>query len=195
MKQVLFCLALLLVLGTVGAQAQEEYQKEFEAVRPSAYNLGPDDVLRVFVWGDDQLTHDVVVRPDGNISLPLIGEVSVGGRTVDDVRKEVDKRYKQYVTDAPVSIMLLEVNFPKVYIIGKVNRPGMYLMPHPMTMTQALALAGGFNPFAADRSVLLIRGIGDEQIYFEYDYEDVDDGRDLPENNVLLKPNDTIVVP
>ncbi|MDD4732403.1 MAG: polysaccharide biosynthesis/export family protein [Desulfovibrio sp.] len=200
MKRHLLMLLCLVCLGAAvagpAARADDagDLRRMFETVAPGGYHVGAEDVLEVFVWGDESLTRQVMVRPDGYVSLPLIGEVLCLGRTVEDIREEVDRRYSKFITDTPVSIMIVEINSPKVYVIGKVNRPGVYLMPHPMTVTQALALAGGFNPFADDANILLVRGIGPEQKVYEYDYTDISLGSDMHQN-VLLRPNDTIVVP
>lgn len=200
MKRIVLLLLCVVSLGgaVMGPSAQagdsEDLRRMFETVAPGGYHVGAEDVLEVFVWGDESLTRQVMVRPDGYISLPLVGEVLCQGRTVEDIRSEVDRRYAKFLSDTPVSVMIVEINSPKVYVIGKVNRPGVYLMPHPMTVTQALALAGGFNPFADDANILLVRGIGPEQKVYEYDYTDVSLGSDMYQN-VLLRPNDTIVVP
>lgn len=198
-KIILMVLCAFFMVGMVADQAaqaedKQDLRKMFESVAPGGYHVGAEDVLQIFVWGDETLTQQVMVRPDGYISLPLIGEVLCLGRTVEDIRNEVDRRYKQFISDTPVSIMIVELNSPKVYVIGKVNRPGVYLMPHPMTVTQALALAGGFNPFAEEGNVLLVRGLGPDQRVYEYDYNDISLGKEMHQN-VLLRPNDTIVVP
>lgn len=188
---------IILIAVMIAAVAVPVFGAERDAnntVSFGEYKVGPEDVLQVHVWADEQLSPQVVVRPDGKISLPLVGEIVCAGRSVEEIRLEVERKVKTYVPDAPVSIMIMQVNSPKVYIIGKVNSPGMYIMGHRMSLTQALALAQGFNPFAETDSVLLIRGSGTNQITYTYDYDDLARGRDLMQN-VQLMPGDTIVVP
>ncbi|MGE4504502.1 MAG: polysaccharide biosynthesis/export family protein [Desulfovibrionaceae bacterium] len=194
MKQLVctFLVAMCLVASALPVMAAE--RDATNAVSFGEYKVGPEDILQVHVWGDEQLSPQVVVRPDGRISVPLVGEVECAGRSVEDIRLEIERRVKDYVKDAPVSVMVLQVNSPKVYIIGKVNSPGMYIMGHRMSLTQALALAQGFNPFAETENVLLIRGSGTNQITYKYNYDDLARGRDLTQN-VQLMPGDTIVVP
>ncbi len=160
----------------------------------SGYKIGPEDILKISVWGDEELSPEVIVRPDGKISMPLVGEIQASGRTTEEIRQEIEDKVKTYVPDSPVTVMLLEIKSPKVYVSGKVKRPGMYIMVHPMTITQALALAGGFDTFAEKTHVLLVRDQDGKQLTHEYDFDEVSRGIDL-EQNIMLKPNDTIVVP
>lgn len=194
MKSISTLLALVLLAAAMAVPAWAEERDATNTVSFGEYKVGPEDVLQIHVWSDEQLSPQVVVRPDGKISLPLVGEVVCAGRSVEEIRLEVERKIKTYVPDAPVSVMVLQVNSPKVYIIGKVNSPGMYIMGHRMSLTQALALAQGFNPFAETDCVLLIRGSGTNQITYKYDYDDLARGRDLMQN-VQLMPGDTIVVP
>lgn len=158
------------------------------------YTLGPEDVLGISVWKDEALTREVVVRPDGKISFPLIGDINVIGRTVEEVRAEIQKRIDEFVPNAPVSVMVLKIMSPKIYIVGKVGRPGMYVMAERMTVMQALALAGGFTPFSATADILILRDVGGKQQALNFDYDDVAKGKRL-EQNFLLNTGDTIVVP
>lgn len=194
MKRIVTIFALLMLATAVAVPVWAAERDANNTVSFGEYKVGPEDVLQIHVWSDEQLSPQVVVRPDGKISLPLVGEIVCAGRSVEEIRLEIERKIKTYVPDAPVSVMVLQVNSPKVYIIGKVNSPGMYIMGHHMSLTQALALAQGFNPFAETDSVLLIRGSGTNQITYQYDYDDLARGRDLMQN-VQLMPGDTIVVP
>lgn len=191
MKRITFILVAVLLVALPAMAGERDATN---TVSFGEYKVGPEDILQIHVWSDEQLSPQVVVRPDGKISLPLVGEVMCAGRSVEEIRLEVERKIKTYVPDTPVSVMVLEVNSPKVYIIGKVNSPGMYIMGHHMSITQALALAQGFNPFAETYNVLLIRGTGTNQITYEYNYDDLARGKDLLQN-VQLMPGDTIVVP
>jgi polysaccharide export outer membrane protein len=160
----------------------------------SQFYLGPEDVLEISVWKDEALTKEVVVRPDGKISFPLIGDVYAAGRTVEDLQEEIKSRIGVYVPDSPVTVVLQTINSPKVYVVGKVNRPGVYVMGRALTIMQALALAGGMTTFADEGDILIIREERGRQRFIEFDYGRVASGKDL-EKNITLKPGDTVVVP
>lgn len=166
----------------------------FAASAESSYSPGPDDVLLISVWKEEALTREVVVTPDGKITFPLIGEIVVQGHTIDEVRQEVQTKLEEFSPGAPVSIMVIKVNSPKVYITGKVMRPGAYLMPENLTVMQALALAGGFNPFAERGDVLILRQARGKMQPMPFDYDAVAKGKHL-EQNIILNRGDTIVVP
>jgi polysaccharide export outer membrane protein len=158
------------------------------------FYLGPEDLLEVSVWKDEALTKQVVVRPDGKISFPLVGDVDVKGRTVDEVRQTLEASIKEYVPDTPVTVMVVGVRSPKVYVVGKVAKPGLYIMAEPIRVMQGLAMAGGTTPFADKDDILIIRKDGSGQKFFKFNYTDVAKGKDLKQN-MLLQPGDTVVVP
>lgn len=160
------------------------------------FTLGAGDVLEVSVWGDESLTRpNVIIRPDGKISFPLVGDLQAAGKTVEQLRKEFETRIGEYVSDAPVTIMLQQLGSTQVYIVGKVNRPGAYLMSGQMMVLQALALAGGMTPYAESDDILVVR-VGDDgkQQYLPFNYVKAVAGDGL-EQNMALKPGDTVLVP
>mgnify|MGYP006277666085 CR=1 FL=1 len=190
---VLFCLcvvcsSLLLVPGRIMAEA--------ESGRSSRYNLGPGDVLEIAVWKDEELSRQVIIRPDGFISYPLVGEVEAAGRTVSELQKEIESKIQKYVPDTPVAVMLSQLRSTKVFVVGKVAKPGMYVMEGPTRVLQALALAGGLGRFADPDSISVLRYSPEkgEQISLPFDYSDVVDGENLS-SHILLKPGDTVVIP
>jgi len=155
--------------------------------------LGPGDVLEVSVWKDESLTREVLVRPDGNISFPLIGDVRASGRKIEDLRAEIQTRVKEYVPDAPVTVLLSRLGSTRVFVVGKVAQPGMYMMPEAMSVMQVLGMAGGLTTFAdTDGICILRRGAGGQEA-LTFNYGKVEKGRSLDEN-ILLMPGDTIVV-
>lgn len=160
------------------------------------FTLGAGDVLEVSVWGDEALTRpNVVIRPDGMVSFPLVGDLKAAGKTVEQLRIEFEKRIQEYVSDAPVTIMLQTLGSSQVYIVGKVNRPGAYLMSGQTTVLQALALAGGMTPYAESDEILVVRaGKGGKQQYLSFDYVKAVAGDGL-EQNIALIPGDTLLVP
>ncbi|HEY3490813.1 MAG TPA: polysaccharide biosynthesis/export family protein [Candidatus Deferrimicrobiaceae bacterium] len=159
----------------------------------ASYRMGPEDILRVSVWENKELTLDVVVRPDGKISLPLVQDVQAEGLTAGELAEIVHKRLESFLKDPQVSIIVLQVNAPKLYVIGSVAKPGPYPLRGETSVLQALSAAGGFTQFASPRSIKLIRGSGLKQEVRKINYyKIIDEGG---EGNYLLKPGDTIVIP
>ena len=157
------------------------------------YKLGPEDVLRVSVWENKDLTLDLVVRPDGKISMPLIQDVVAEGRTAAELADTIHQRLLVFIKDPQVSVIVLQVNAPKYYVIGNVAKPGTYSLRGETSILQALALAGGFTPFASTRSIKLIRNTSGKQEVRKVNYYDlIDKGGG---GNHPLKSGDTIVVP
>jgi len=158
------------------------------------YRLGPEDVLQISVWRDDSLTREVLVRPDGMITFPLIGDVQAEGRTAEELQSEIRKRLASFVADPTVSVAVLKVNSYKIYVVGKVNRPGEYLVGHYTTVIQALSLAGGMTPFASENSITVLRWELGRQRTYSFRYGDMRQGKRL-EQNILLQRGDVVVVP
>ena len=121
------------------------------------YRLGAEDRIQVHVWKEPDLSTTVVVRPDGKISLPLIGELEAVGKTVVQVQEETARRLKQYVTEPMVTVIVTEVNSPKVSVLGQVKRPDVYSIKQRVTVLDAIAMAGGFTEYANRDSVVIIR--------------------------------------
>lgn len=157
------------------------------------YRIGAEDVLHVAVWENPQLTLDVVVRPDGNISFPLVQDVQAEGLTAVELAKLLHQKLLAYVKEPQVSVIVTQVNAPKIFVIGSVARPGAYPLRSDTSVLQALSLAGGFTQFASPRSIKLVRKVGDKQEVRKLNYYNLLDSRG--EGNYLLVPGDTIVVP
>lgn len=159
----------------------------------SAYRLGPEDQLRISVWDNKELTLDLVVRPDGKVSMPLIQDVVAEGLTAAQLAEEIRQKLSAYIVNPEVTVIVLQVNSPKYYLIGYVSRPGTYPLRGDISVLQALALAGGFTQFASPRSIKLIRNVEGRQEIRKINYYKLIDGGG--EGNYLLKSGDTIVVP
>ncbi|MHB8783887.1 MAG: polysaccharide biosynthesis/export family protein [Desulfobacteria bacterium] len=159
----------------------------------SDYRMGPEDQIRVSVWENAQLTLDLVVRPDGKISMPLIQDVVAEGRTAAELATTIHDRLLTFIKEPQVSVIVLQVNAPKYFVIGNVTRPGTYPLRSETSVLQALSLAGGFTQFASPRSIKLIRNAAGKQEVRKVNYNKIidEDG----EGNYLLKSGDTIVVP
>ena len=157
------------------------------------YRLGPEDQIRVSVWENAQLTLDLVVRPDGKISMPLIQDVVAEGQTAAELANTVQQKLLVFIKEPQVSVIVLQVNAPKYFVIGNVTRPGTYPLRSETSILQALSLAGGFTQFASPRSIKLIRNTAGKQEVRKVNYNKMidEDG----EGNYLLKSGDTIVVP
>ncbi len=157
------------------------------------YRMGPEDQIRVSVWENKDLTLDLVVRPDGKISMPLIQDVVAEGRTAAELATTIHDRLLTYIKEPQVSVIILQVNAPKFFVIGNVAKPGTYSLRSETSVLQALALAGGFTQFASTRNIRLIRNIAGRQEVRVINYNKLTD--DGGEGNYILGSGDTIVVP
>ena len=158
------------------------------------YKIGPGDSLRITEWRNEDLTLPVVVLPDGYISFPLVGDLPVAGRTVPELKAEIEARLKIYIPEPTVSVMVTNVQSLLVYVIGRVQRPGVFTLNTNITVLQSLAMAGGLNPFAKRGQIKVLRGAGAETQVFIFDYDKVSAGKNL-EQNIVLERGDIIVVP
>ena len=152
------------------------------------YKLGPGDKLRIEVYREPQLSQALQVRPDGKVTLPLVGDVIAAGRTPIELRDSISGSLKEYVTNPVVTVIVQEAVAAQVYVIGEVSQAGTQVMQGPLTVLQALAQAGGLKEFAKKGSIHVLRGT--QKIPF--DYKDAVNGRLAP---MYLQPGDTIVVP
>lgn len=164
------------------------------AVDQDLYQLGPEDVVEVSVWKEPDLTKQLVVRPDGKISYPLIGEIPAAGRTVKELQEDISKRLEKFVTDAAVTVILLKAQHYKFFVTGKVNKPGEFIVGRPTTVLQAIAMAGGLTPFASPGRILVVRKVGGQDQIHRFNYKQVAKGQMLDQNIILL-PGDVVVVP
>ena len=160
----------------------------------SSYLIGPGDVIDISVWKDEALTKSVVVLPDGRMSFPLIGELQAAGRPLSEIKAEVEEKIKPYVPEPTVSVEVKQVNSMLVYVIGRVNQPNRFMLNTNVNVLQALAMAGGFNPFAKRSKIRVLRQEGGKTLSFKFDYDDVVEGKHLEQNIVLLR-GDVVVVP
>lgn len=158
------------------------------------YRLQSGDVLLVSVWKEPDLVQDVLIRPDGAMSFPLAGELPAANRTLEEVRQELETRIRKYVPEAVVTISVRALTGNRIYIIGKVARPGDFPLQRPTDVIQALALAGGTTPFADVNDIKILRRENGRQTLIEFRYGEVERGKRL-EQNVLLQAGDTLIVP
>jgi polysaccharide export outer membrane protein len=166
----------------------------FASAADRIYYIGSGDVLEISVWKDESLSRKLVVPPDGVVSFPLIGDIEVSSMTVTDLRKAVTKRLSEYIPDPTVTVMLVEINSLKAYVIGRVNNPGEFPINMETSVTQVLSMAGGLNPFASGDKVHILRREKNTTVKIPVDYELLLKGKNL-EQNILLKKGDVVVVP
>ena len=158
----------------------------------SEYRLGPEDVIEVFVWKQPDLSTTAVIRPDGKVSLPLLGELEATGKSAVQLQDEVTKRLLQYVADPMVNVIVKEVNSPKISVLGQVNKPDRYHIKQRLTVLDAIALAGGFTDFAKRDKVTIIRNSGPDKLRIQVNLKKVvQDGRG---EVYYVEPLDTIYV-
>jgi len=182
---------LVLLWGTAAAQTAKRTEQD----PPNAYQIGLGDVLEVSVWKNPELSVTVPVRPDGRISVPLLGDVQAAGLTPLALKATLTDGYKEYVTAPGVSVVVKEIHSRKIYVTGEVAHPGTYDLEPRGKLMQALALAGGLTPYAKGRVVLLRDGLdGRQEKRMEVELKSIINGK-KPDDNVLLQPGDTLVVP
>lgn len=157
----------------------------------SDFTLGPEDVIEVFVWKEEELSRKVTVRPDGRVALPLAGELVAAGKSPADLEKEIAERLREYIDMPLVTVIVAEINSPKVSVLGEVRRPGRFVISQKTTILDAIALSGGFTEFAHRGNVLVLRNSpsGVERIPIDVKYLVRNGGRPF-----YLKPGDTVHV-
>ena len=201
-----FTSCVLLSAALVVAQAPGAAQKPAQPAQPASggntaptvtvprdYVIGVQDVLSVVFWREKDMSADVVVRPDGKISLPMLNDVSAAGLTPEALAEVVAKAGAKFVRDAGATVIVKEIRSRKVYIIGEVARPGTFQLGSEMTVLQAIGEAGGFIEGANKSDVVIVRSEGGKEIRFKFNYNDVVKGKNSAQN-IRLLPGDTIIV-
>ncbi|MCR4309337.1 MAG: polysaccharide biosynthesis/export family protein [Deltaproteobacteria bacterium] len=158
------------------------------------YTIGPGDQLGIEVWKDLALTRVVTVLPDGKISFPLIGELEAGGKTVAQLKKEIEQKIARYVPDSTTTVEVRQSNSLHIYVLGRINAPGRLILNANVNVLQALAIAGGPNTFANRTRIRIFRQEGGKTLSFPFNYNDVTAGKEL-QMNIELKRGDVIFVP
>jgi len=158
------------------------------------YQIGPEDLLEILVWKEEGLRKEVLVRPDGGISFPLVGDVQAAGKTPRQLRQEIAQRLEKFMSDPVVSVAVLKVVGNKIYVIGRVNKPGEFAAGRYVDVLQALSMAGGLTPFAAENDIKVLRKENGKDVVFPFRYSQVKAGEKL-EQNITLKGGDVVVVP
>jgi polysaccharide export outer membrane protein len=187
--------AVLLALAAGPAFSVVQGATRAEQDPPNAYAIGAGDVLEISVWKNPELTVTVPVRPDGRISVPLLGDVQAAGMTPLALKATLTDGYKEYVTAPGVSVVVKEIHSRKVFVTGEVAHPGVFDLQERTKLMQALALAGGLTPYAKGRVIVLRDNRdGKEDRRYEFDLGAIISGK-RTQDNILLIPGDTLFVP
>ena len=184
--------------------AAPQPQRSEQAAKPPApptgvatgadFVIGPQDVLGVLFWRDQEMSGDVTVRSDGMITLPLIRDVRAAGLKPDELADRIQQAARAFISQPSVTVVLRQMNSRKVFITGEVTQPGAYPLASSMTVMQLIAIAGGLTEFAEPKNISIMRVDGSETTTFDFNYKDVARGKKR-EQNIVLKPGDTVVVP
>ena len=164
------------------------------STNPEDYRIGPEDVLDISVWKEEELQREVLVRPDGGISFPLAGDVQVEGKTPLEVEQDITTRVQKYIPEAVVTVSVKKVSGYTIFVNGKVKSPGKFVVGRYMDVMQAITLAGGLDTFADEDKIKVIRRQNGKQVIHKFKYNEVKKGNNL-DQNIILQSGDVIVVP
>jgi polysaccharide biosynthesis/export protein len=198
-------LVLLFLISVTAARAQQSANQPAVPAAPTEvskqtaaadgnYVIGAQDVLDISVWKEPEVSRVVPVRPDGKISLPLLNDVQAAGLTPAALAAQITESLKKYVTNPQVTVIITTINSQRVYLLGEVTRPGAFPMIPGMTVLQAVSSGGGFTQFARTKNIYVLRMENGKQVKYPFNYKEVIGGK-KPEQDILLKAGDTIVIP
>ena len=208
-RMTLVILALLLFRGTSlhaspqatgekGKDAAPAGSKSASAPKPATtdptYIIGEADMLDINVWKETDVSRTVPVRPDGKISLPLLNDLQAAGLTPMQLQQQITEKLRKFLTEPQVTVIVTQINSQRVYIMGEVSHPGAFPLLPNTTILQLITTAGGFTQFANTSKVRLVRNENGKQTTYSFNYKEVIEGK-RPEQNLTLKPGDSIVVP
>ena len=188
MNRMLRLLSSLFLSGLISAGASAS------APAPEGYKLQPGDLLQVTVWKETDLQSEVLIRPDGGISFALAGDMPAAGLTTEQLRQELETRVRKLVPGAVVTVLVKQPSGNRVFVIGKVAKPGDFPLLRPIDVMQAISLAGGITPFASGNHIRILHRDGSRLLSVRFRYDEVTHGRHL-EQNILLQSGDTVIVP
>ena len=193
---ILFVVSISIYTGCAATPASDiTRDPEREAIPvDDEYIIGPADVLDIQVWREPNLSRIIPVRPDGKITLPLLNDVQAAGLTPLELKTEIEKGLAKFVESPTASVAVQEINSKGIFILGQVNAPGQYPLQRGLTVLQALSLAGGLAEWADSGNIVILRSEGEKQTRIEFNYKRVSKGKDL-EENIVLRPGDTIIIP
>lgn len=185
MKRLL--MAMTVIMFSWSVHAAEKFESE-------EYKIGSGDILFISVWKDDALTKQCVVLPDGKIHFPLIGQIVAEGKTVEELKREMHDKIHQFIPDPILHVEVQQVASLMIYVIGRVNNPGRHMIGSNINVLQALAIAGGLNPFAEEDEIKIFRERNGETFIYHFDYCEVSEGVNI-DQNICLERGDVVIVP
>jgi polysaccharide biosynthesis/export protein len=191
MLKVFLSLLLTVYLSCLPALAQE-FSDSVETT--PLFVIQPSDLLEIFVWKEPELSRRVLVRPDGRISFPLIQDLQAAGLTPPQLKVKIEELLEEYIASPNVTVIVDSIQHYRIYVTGKVNGPSSFVLEKPITVLQALSLAGGFQEFANESDIKIVRTYGTEYLYLQFNYRDVIRGRNTAQN-IFLRSGDVVVVP
>jgi polysaccharide export outer membrane protein len=176
--------------GVVSAQNLEPPK----SLLPALYVIQPNDVLSIFVWKEPSLSGKFTVRPDGRISFPLVQDMQAAGLNPGQLKSKIEESLKEYIDISNVTVIVDAIQSYKIYVTGKVGKPGMIMSEKPLSVLQAITMAGGFSDFANQAETVIIRNTGEDSTLYKFNYPEVIKGKNFSQN-MLLKSGDVVVVP
>jgi polysaccharide export outer membrane protein len=195
--------SLILGLAASAIRGASQNSDAATSARPSStnpattdpeYKIGPQDMLRVDVWKEPDISRIVPVRPDGKITLPLVNDVQAAGLTTTQLAAKIAEGLKKYITSPQVTVGVTEINSRRIFVNGEVARPGAFPLLPNMTVLQALSSAGGFTQFAREKKIYILRMENGKQVKYPFNYKEAVSGKNV-EQNIILQGSDIIVVP
>ncbi|MFQ5470230.1 MAG: polysaccharide biosynthesis/export family protein [Gammaproteobacteria bacterium] len=188
-------LALLLIVAlnftAVNVVAEEDVGPIASA---SDYRLGAEDILEISVWNEESLQKEVMIRPDGKLTFPLVGEIVAANRSPGQVQKVITEKLSKFIPEPVVTVVVKKVEAYKVFVIGQVKKAGQYTIGRYLDVMQVLALAGGLTPFASENKIIILRRVDGKEMVIPFKYADVKKGQNTKQN-IILKSGDVVVVP
>ena len=192
--QSIFVKSLLFTVFAFPAASMAQEGAAMPSADQAGYLVNAGDRLEISVWKEPELQREVLVRPDGAFTFPLAGQIVAKGRTVTEIREELDSRLSRYIPDLVTTVTVVNVAGNSIFVIGQVNNPGAFVMNPVLDVMQALSMAGGMTPFAGLKNIRILRRENGVQTAHRFDYTNVAEGRSL-EQNILLRSGDVVVVP
>jgi polysaccharide export outer membrane protein len=189
LKIVFVCLLLSFCVVSV---TEAENTKTY--VNHKSYILGSEDVIEVLVWKEDAFSRVVIIRPDGKISLPVIGDVQAAGMATEELTEKITEKLKDFIDNPTVTVIVAQINSMRIYIQGEVARPGVYQLKSNTTVIQAISLAGGFSEWAKKNKIVIVRELKGKSSRIPVNYKKIIWGKDISQS-LILERGDTIIVP
>lgn len=194
MKKSKVQITLILLCAIMFFFADSALSEAENASKPQSYRIGVEDVLTINVWKEPDISRDVWVRPDGRITIPLVGEVFAEGITTSELTEILTKKLKDYFTDPIVTVTLMETNSYTVYLLGRVKTPGFMRLRSPKTFLQVISMAGGFEEFADTDSIAIMRREGDKSVKIQVDFDKML-SRKGGDSDLMLQRGDVVIIP